>query len=87
MLLWSLPVLELLLAVVQLVGDEVRLCGAVAKRHGERDAGAVVREIAPEHLAQHRAKAAQEVLIHIRGGARLQHGLPVRQRDRIRPER
>ena len=80
----ELPVLKLLLAIVQLVGDEIRLRGAVAQGHGKREARAIVREIASEHLAQHRAIAAQEVSVHVLGGARLHYGLPVGQRHRIR---
>ena len=55
MLLWSWLVLDLRLAVIQLVGDQVGLGGAVADGHGEAEAGAVVGEVAGEDLAQHGA--------------------------------
>ena len=48
----QLLVLNLRLAVVQLVGDQVGLVGAIADRDVELEAGAVVGEIAAKQLAR-----------------------------------
>src|SRR5260221_81539 len=80
----QLAVLDLLLAIVKLVGNVIRLSRAIAQRDIETDPGAIVRKVAPEQLSQNGAITAQEILVHIRGSAVDVGCSSVRQSDRNR---
>src|SRR6185437_5564352 len=75
----KLLVLNLLLAIVQLVGDFVRLRRPVANRYRHLKGYAVIRKVSREDLPQNAAVTADQCAAHLRRGQRIrQEGVPER---------